>query len=130
MVRIFYCLLAYMFISIVISVGVTFAQANAGHPLAIPNLPFSIEMRRLDSAAEVLKAQPDTAVFLIGFNDVGRPKGTALDRIHRSKNYLIQKYHVAESRIVLLYGGETVGLIMNISIVKKSDIPAPHVKKQ
>jgi hypothetical protein len=103
-----------------VSTIVLFSQVQSGHPLDIINLPFKVEMRRLDAAAEELKLDPTKVVYLIGFNKTGQPKKTALSRIQKSKNYLVTRHHILPSRIKTIYGGSQDGLIMRISVVQKS----------
>ena len=95
---------------------------NHEHPLDVNDLPFEVEMRRLDAVAEELKADSSKMVLLVGFNKYGRSKQTALSRLGKSKNYLATRYHISRSRIRTLYGGSQDGMIMKILVGKKSEL--------
>src|SRR4051812_43561860 len=71
-----------------------------------PNLTFKEEMRRLDGVAQVLQQQDKVNVYLFGFNKEGQSKATAINRLKKSKNYLVRKHHIPPSRIGILYVGE------------------------
>jgi hypothetical protein len=98
---------------------VAFSQDAWSHEYGINDLPFEVEMRRLDSVAKALKSDSNKMVYLIGFNKSGKSKATAWNRIRRSRGYLIKKHHIAADRIKLLYGKTQNGLIMKISIIDK-----------
>jgi len=97
----------------------SYSQDVWEHEYSIDDLPFEVEIRRLESVAKVLKSNSNKIVYLIGFNKNGTSKAVAWRRIRKSKNYLIKKNHISPYRIKLLYGGSQSGLVMRISLVEK-----------
>jgi hypothetical protein len=119
--RIYVARVSQIILLLGVSTVVMFSQTDPGHPLDINDLPFKVEMRRLDAVAKELKSDSNKIVYLIGFNKTGRSKQTALNRIEKSKNYLVVKHHILRSRVKTLYGGRQNGLVMRITVVQKSD---------
>lgn len=79
-------------------------------------------MRRLDQAAGELNSNPGLDLYLVGFNDINRPKRQALTRLKKSKNYLIKTYRISAKRINTLYGGTQDGLVLQIRLVDRKPV--------
>src|SRR4051812_21296273 len=106
---------AFFCLSLALSVG--YSQTPQVHQYDISGLTFREEMLRLDWVAEILNQHAKVKAYLVGYNEVGRSKTTAMNRLKRSKNYLIRTHHISTSRIQTLYGGEKDGLTMHIALV-------------
>jgi hypothetical protein len=97
----------------------------------INDLPFEVEMRRLDGIAKELRLNSRKIVYLIGFNKEGTSKRTAEERLSKSKSYLIKRHGISADRINTLYGGTQDGLNMQIRMIddiRKAQRPAKNTR--
>jgi hypothetical protein len=86
---------------------------------AVPGLSFSVDKRRLVEAAEQLRADPTKVIYLVAYNKTGQRKSTAVDRLNKSKKFLVRKLGISMDRIRTVYGGtKEQGLVMEIFITK------------
>ena len=117
-----------LFVLLGCSTIVALSQDSINAHYSPRNLSFKEEMRRLDIAAAELKLAPNKIVWLLGYNKVGRKKSTAMQRLKRSKQYLIRKHGISPERINTGYAGrDEEGILMRIYIVPK-DAPSPFAK--
>ncbi len=94
---------------------------RAQHKSDFPNLPFRLEMKRLDEAALELKNDPEAVVDLVAFSAKLTDRRLALKRLAKSRSYLIKSHKIASSRITTVYAGCREGLIMQIFVGRRSE---------
>jgi hypothetical protein len=130
-IRVFQVILLFCVVSVVGR-----AQATQIHQYDMPH-SFKEDMRRLDFVADVLRTNDKLKVFLFGFNQTGQKKATAMNRLKKSRHYLINKHHISPSQIEIRYVGEQDVLIMHIALINTEtnspwspDDPSPKISRR
>lgn len=84
---------------------------------------FEDEKARLSFAARILDLCPNQIVYLVAYNATKKSKATALERLKKSKQFLIKNRKISVGRIMTIYGGTRSEIEMDIYFVDKKDVP-------
>jgi hypothetical protein len=84
-------------------------------------MDFKDEKPRLDFAARILDLCHNQIVILVAYNSDKKTKATALERLKKSRQYLIRTHKISAQRIMIIYGGTKSEIEMNIYFRNKKN---------
>jgi hypothetical protein len=88
-------------------------------------LTFEEDKPRIDQFAQVLKNVPDAKGYIIAYGGEVGPVGEAKTRLKCIRDYLKQVDHIGPSRLVMIDGGYTSLINVELFLIKPGD-PTPE----